>query len=129
MRSRPEPTRPGWSIDAGHVTEGTASNAWIVTGAGDVVTHPAEHAILGGITRAVVIELAQAMGLAVAERPFTVAEAKQAAEAFLTSTTSFVKPVVRIDDGVVGDGGIGAISARLLDAYLAHLDKQGGRSR
>ena len=117
-----------WLVDdAGRITEGTASNAWIVTRTGELVTHPADRAILGGVTRIVVIELARAMSLAVAERPFAVAEAKQAAEAFLTSTTSFVKPVVRIDGVAIGDGGIGPVSARLLDAYLAHVETQGGR--
>lgn len=119
-----------WLVDdAGRVTEGTASNAWIVTGTGDIVTHPADHAILAGITRTVVVALARAAGLPVVERPFTVDEAKQAPEAFLTSTTSFVKPVVRIDGTPVGDGRMGPVSERLLDAYLAHVEAEGGRSR
>ena len=119
-----------WLVDeAGHVTEGTASNAWIVTGAGDIVTHPADRAILAGITRTVVIELARTSGIAVVERAFTVGEAKQAKETFLTSTTSFVKPVIQIDDATIGDGAMGPVSARLLDAYLAHVEAAGGHRR
>lgn len=119
-----------WLIDAaGQVTEGTASNAWIVTAAGDIVTHPADQAILGGVTRAVVINLARSFGIAVVQRPFTVDQAKHAAEAFLTSTTSFVKPVIRIDDAAIGDGRMGPVTARLLDAYLAHFEAEGGPFR
>lgn len=117
-----------WLVDAhGVVTEGTASNAWIVQADGSLVTHPADTAILNGITRLVTIDLAQAMQIAVAERPFTLAEAAAAAEAFLTSTTSFVKPVVRIDGRPVGNGRIGPVTERLLAAYIAHVDAAGGR--
>ncbi len=119
-----------WLVDdGGRVTEGTASNAWIVTAAGELVTHPADQAILAGITRAVVIELATAFGISVVERAFTVVEAKQASEAFLTSTTSFVKPVIRIDDVIIGAGKMGPVSARLLDAYVAHVEAEGGQGR
>ncbi|MFO1154639.1 MAG: D-amino-acid transaminase [Rhodospirillales bacterium] len=119
-----------WLVDdGGRVTEGTASNAWIVTADGTLVTHPADHAILAGITRAVVLERARSFGLAVVERPFAVDEAKQATEAFLTSTTSFVKPVIRIDDATIGDGKMGKVSGQLLDAYLAHIEAEGGCRR
>jgi D-alanine transaminase len=119
-----------WLVDeAGQVTEGTASNAWIVTPTGELVTHPADHAILGGVTRAVVIELARSLGLGVVERAFAVDEAKGASEAFLTSTTSFVKPVIRIDEARISDGKMGPVSARLLDAYLAHIEAEGGQPR
>jgi D-alanine transaminase len=115
-----------WLVDErGYVTEGTASNAWIVTGDGRLVTHPADTAILNGITRVVTGELAAAMQMPVDERPFTLAEAKAAREAFLTSTTSFVKPVVRIDGEPVGDGRIGPVTDRLLAAYIRHVDSEG----
>jgi D-alanine transaminase len=110
-----------WLVDDdGVVTEGTASNAWIVTSDGLLLTHDAGHAILNGITRCAVLRIAADHGVVLRERPFTVAEAMSAAEAFLTSTTSLVKPVVRIDDAVVGDGRIGPLTARLLDYYLEH---------
>jgi D-alanine transaminase len=109
-----------WLIDDGMVTEGTASNAWIVTGDGLLRTHDANHAILNGITRQAVLRLAADHGLALRQGAFSLAEAKAAREAFLTSTTSLVKPVVRIDDTVIGDGTIGPLTRRLLDYYLAH---------
>lgn len=114
-----------WLIDAdGFVREGTASNAWIVTG-GTVVTHPADPGILKGVTR--VSLLARAAGIAVQERPFSLAEAKEAPEAFLTSTTSLVRPVVRVDDQVIGEGTIGPVTEELLRRYLAHVEGHAGR--
>ena len=87
-----------WLVDRqGRVTEGAATNAWIVDDAGRVVTRDLESNILGGITRQTVIRLAREAGLEVAERPFALSEAKAAPEAFLTSTTSFVRAIVRID--------------------------------
>lgn len=112
-----------WLVDrAGTITEGTASNAWIVTGGGELLTRAADRAILNGITRRAILRLAGERGITFTERPFSVAEAKAAAEAFLTSTTSLVKPVVRIDETPIGNGRIGPLTARLLDFYLRHLD-------
>ena len=104
-----------WQVDEdGCVTEGTLSNAWIVNAAGELVTRNAdENAILNGITRQAVMELAQTASLRVVERPFSVDEALAAREAFLTSTTSFVKPVVRIDGKPVGDGAPGSVTRQL----------------
>ncbi|MCU0839211.1 MAG: D-amino-acid transaminase [Rhodospirillales bacterium] len=107
----------------GTVTEGTASNAWIITKGGEIITRPLGHAILGGITREAVRCLAAENQLALVERPFTVAEALAAAEAFLTSTTSFVRPVVRIDDKPVGDGRPGPLTERLLRLYMQRMDQ------
>lgn len=119
-----------WLVDdAGLVTEGTASNAWIVTADGDVVTHPADSRILSGIARQVVVELAYRLNVCVVERPFSVDEAKAAREAFVTGTTSLVKPVVRIDETPIGDGRIGSLTRQLQSAYLAHMDEQAGVSR
>jgi D-alanine transaminase len=104
-----------WMVDGdGHVTEGTSTNAWIVTARGELVTRRADTAILHGNTRAALRDAACASGLRVVERPFTVAEAKSAPEAFLTSTTSAVMPVVRIDGAPVGDGKPGAVTRRLM---------------
>jgi D-alanine transaminase len=114
-----------WLVDdAGMVTEGTASNAFIVDRDGALVTHPADPAILNGITRQVVLDLARQSGLAVVERPFAVAEALAAREAFLTSTTSLVRPVVRIDGQSIGNGAIGSTTDELLRRYVAHIENQ-----
>lgn len=119
-----------WLVDAdGLVTEGTSSNAWIVTADGELMTHNASHAILSGITRQAVADIAAAHGLVLRECAFSLTQAKGAAEAFLTSTTSLVKPVIRIDDTVIGQGTIGPLSERLLDYYIRHLDEEAGRQR
>lgn len=116
-----------WLVDErGMVTEGTASNAWIVTAADELVTRAADRSILSGITRAAVLRIARQHRLRLAERPFTVEEAKAATEAFLTSTTSWVKPVVEIDDVPVGDGVVGPLTERLLALYAAHAEQNGG---
>ena len=109
-----------WQVDGdGRVTEGTSTNAWIVTADGEIVTHPANHAILNGVTRLAVLDVIRAEGLRCVERAFTVAEAKAAREAFLTSTTSDVLPVVRIDGAPVANGHPGLLTQRLRAAYLA----------
>ena len=111
-----------WLVDDdGFVTECSASNAWIVDQDGRVVTRPLGNDILPGITRESVIKLAKECGIDVIERPFTVAEAKSAREAFLTSTTSFVKPVTQIDDVTVGNGHPGTVTRTLLGAYLSFI--------
>ncbi len=116
-----------WLVDErGMVTEGTASNAWIVTGADELVTRAADRLILSGITRAAVLRIARRHRLRLVERPFTVEEAKAATEAFLTSTTSWVKPVVEIDDAPVGDGVVGPLTERLLALYAAHAEQNEG---
>ena len=103
----------------GVVTEGGSTNAFIVDGEGRLVTHPAGNAILGGITRERVISLARAAGMTVEERPFTLEEAKRAREAFITSTTLGVHPIVRIDDASVANGKPGSITLALHDHYRA----------
>ncbi len=108
-----------WLVDEqGLVTEGTASNAWIVTRDGELVTRSLSHDILPGITRARLLECARSLGLRFAERAFTPAEAKAAAEAFVTGTTSTVMPVVRIDDATIGAGVPGPVAQALRDAFL-----------
>lgn len=108
-----------WLIDGkGNVTEGASTNAWIVTKAGELVTRATDNAILAGITRHTLKVLAGDLQLKLVERPFTLAEAKEAKEAFITSATSFVTPVVRIDDDVVGDGKVGPTARRLREEYV-----------
>jgi D-alanine transaminase len=113
--------REAWLIDAaGLVTEATSANAWIVLNDGTIVTRPKGPEILGGITRAVVLELARENGIEVVERPFSLDEARRAPEAFITGTGSLVLPVTTIDGRKVGDGRPGPTTLRLHDLYLAH---------
>jgi D-alanine transaminase len=110
-----------WQVDRdGYVTEGTSTNAWIATVDGDVVTRRADSAILNGITRLAVLNIIRREGYRFVERRFTVEEAKAASEAFLTSTTADLLPVVRIDDEPVGSGAPGPLARSLREHYLAH---------
>jgi D-alanine transaminase len=110
-----------WQVDAeGQVTEGTSTNAWIVTADGTVVTRAADRAILNGVTRRAVFDIIAREGYRLVERPFTVDEALTAPEAFLTSTTADLLPVVRLDGTPIADGRPGPLSRKLRDAYLAH---------
>jgi D-alanine transaminase len=107
-----------WQVDRdGNVTEGTSSNAWIVTPKNEIVTRQADHAILNGVTRLGVVQVAHDADLTLVERPFSVAEAKAAREAFLTSTTNFVVPIVQIDEATVGEGRPGDFVRRLRALY------------
>lgn len=108
-----------WMVDTdGLVTEGCSSNAWIVTADGTLVTRPTDHLILAGVTRGSLLRLADELGIAVDLRPFSVAEACTAREAFLSSATTFALPVTRLDDQPVGDGQPGDLTRRLRQAYL-----------
>lgn len=107
----------------GIVTEGTATNAWIVTRKGILVTRTPDASILNGVTRRSVLRLAKREGLEIEERGFTVKEALAAREAFITSTTNYVMPVVHIDGKPVGDGKPGPFSRRLRAAYLDYMDE------
>jgi D-alanine transaminase len=108
-----------WLIDDnGCVTEGASTNAWIVTPDGELVTRHTDNGILAGITRHTLKALANSMQLKFVERPFTLAEAKKAKEAFITSATSFVTPVVKIDGDSVGDGKVGPTARRLREEYV-----------
>ncbi|WNJ94845.1 D-amino-acid transaminase [Vibrio ruber] len=107
-----------WLIEDGYVTEGGSSNAYIVTQEGTLVTRPLSHDILHGITRAALMKLVQDTGVAIEERLFTIEEAMQAKEAFISSATTFVWPVVAIDDQPVGDGQPGPIALQLRDIYI-----------
>jgi D-alanine transaminase len=107
-------------VREGAITEGTSSNFFAVIG-GALHTHPATHAILGGITRDVTLEAAQTLGIAVNERGVTVAELEGAEEAFLTSTTNDVMPVVRVDAARIGSGEPGPVTRRIGEAVKARL--------
>jgi D-alanine transaminase len=115
--------RDAWFVDKdGNVTEGASANAWIVTAMGAVVTRPADHAILRGVTRTVLFEAIKAQGLVIEERPFSLAEAYAAREAFATSATQIVVPVVRIDGRIIGDGKPGPVATALRQAYHRHAE-------
>jgi D-alanine transaminase len=115
--------RDAWFIDKdGMVTEASSANVWIVTAAGGLVTRHADHAILRGITRTVLFEAIKAKGLAVEERPFTLEEAFAAREAFITSTSQIVLPVVRIDGRTIGDGKPGPVALALRRAYHQYAE-------
>jgi D-alanine transaminase len=106
-----------WFVEDGVVTEGTSNNAWIVNG-NRIVTRGLSNEILHGITRAAVIRFAREAQMEVEERAFTVAEAQAADEAFITSASAFVMPVVEIDGAKLGDGTPGRVSRRLREIYL-----------
>jgi D-alanine transaminase len=106
----------------GYVTEGSSSNAWIISGDGKVITRPAEHGILRGVTRTVLLNVLKAQGLELDERPFTVEEAYAAREAFVTSASQSVMPVVRIDGRPVGNGAPGLVATALREDFHQHTE-------
>lgn len=109
-----------WLVKDGWVTEGTSNNAFIITHDGAVLTRELSRALLPGITRGALIELVREHDLRFEERAYTLEEAATAAEAFITSSTSFVYPVVTIDGLPVGDGKPGKLTQRLRQLYIDH---------
>jgi len=121
--AREQGAREAWFVDAqGYVTEGSSSNAWIVTKDRQLVTRPADHAILRGISRTVLLDAIRAEGLVLDERPFKVGEAMAAQEAFVTSASQIVLPVVRIDGQPIGTGAPGPIVAALRREFHRHAE-------
>ncbi|HEY9038469.1 MAG TPA: D-amino-acid transaminase [Roseovarius sp.] len=106
-----------WLVQDGLVTEGTSNNAYIVKN-GRIITRALSHDILHGITRAAVLRFASEAQMEIEERSFTLDEAKQADEAFFTSASAFVTPVVEIDGTALGDGAPGPVATRLRDIYI-----------
>ena len=116
----------------GFVTEGSSTTAWIVDQQGRLVTRPATHEILNGVTRLALMALVERDGLEVVERKYTVEELKSAREVFLTSASGLLIPVVQVDDRVIGNGRPGSISARILaelEAYAASGDANAAAGR
>lgn len=111
-----------WMVEDGFVTEGTSNNAYIVA-EGKIVTRHLSSEILHGITRAAVLRFAREAQMEVEERPFTIDEARTADEAFITSASTFVMPVVEIDGQELGDGRPGPVSRRLREIYLEESRK------
>ena len=118
MAARKQGKDDAWLVEDGLVTEGTSNNAYIVTRDGAVLTRGLSSEILHGITRAAVIAYAREAQVRVEERKFTVEEAKRAAEAFYTSASGFVTPVVEIDGVAIGDGTPGPVTRRLRELYI-----------
>ena len=124
-KARAAGAQEAWFVDTdGNVKEGGSSNAWIVTKDGVLVTRPAEHGILRGITRTTLFEVAAKLGLRVEERSFSVAEAKAAREAFISSATTLAMPVVAIDGDPVANGHPGSIVLSLREAFFEVAEKR-----
>ena len=107
-----------WMVDDGYVTEGSSNNASIVDTQGKLITRQLGNEILPGITRASVLELVEKENIVFEERPFTLDEAKNAREAFITSASTFVWPVVNIDGVPIADGKPGSLAPRLREFYI-----------
>ena len=106
-----------WMVEDGFVTEGTSNNAYIIKG-NKIITRALSNDILHGITRAAVLRFAREAQMDVEERYFTISEAQDADEAFITSASTFVMPVVEIDGKAVGTGSVGPMATRLREIYL-----------
>lgn len=106
------------------VTEGSSSNIFMVDKQQVLHTHPATTAILGGVTRKNILMLARSAGIKVCEEPFSLLEMQGAQEVFLTSTTKYVLPIVRVNQNMVGDGSVGAITRQLMAAYEVFMEAQ-----
>lgn len=122
MEARSRGCDDAWLVEDGFVTEGTSNNAYIVTG-GTIVTRALSNDILHGITRAAVLRFAREAQMTIEERSFTVDEAKAADEAFITSASAFVMPVVEIDGTRLGGGTPGPVARRLREIYLEESRK------
>jgi len=115
--------REAWFVDkGGFVTEGSSSNAWIVTADNKIMTRPADNSILRGVSRTVVLDVMKGLGVTLDERPFTVVQALAAREAFVTAASQIVLPVVRIDGKPVGDGKPGPVASALRREFHRHAE-------
>jgi D-alanine transaminase len=112
-----------WMVEDGYVTEGTSNNAYIVTKESKIITRNLSNSILHGITRASVLRLASELDMEIEERPFTIAEAQEATEAFITSATTFVCPVIEIDGVAISTGKSGPVANRLNEVYIEESRK------
>jgi D-alanine transaminase len=112
-----------WMVEDGFVTEGTSSTAFILDVNGTIRTQPLGHHILPGVTRRAVLRLAREQGVDSEERPFTVAEAREAREAFISAASAFVLPVVEIDGQAIGDGRPGPVARAFRRLYIEEARK------
>lgn len=121
--ARVEGADEAWLVDsAGHVTEGTSTNAWIVTGDGILVTRPLDNQILGGVTREALIECAKGAALPLEERKFSIGEAMRAAEAFSSASTVGALPVISIDGVQISGGEPGSVTEKLNALYASRTE-------
>ena len=116
--ARAENCQEAWMVEDGFVTEGGSSSAFILTTDRVLITRPNSSAILPGCTRKATVKLAEEHQIRFEERPFTLAEAQASAEAFITSASVFILPVVRIDGREVGNGKPGPLTSRLREIYI-----------
>ena len=123
MEAKAQGKNDAWLVEDGFVTEGSSNNAYIVTQEGTIVTRNLSTSILPGITRKAVLKLAEEASIKLEERPFTIAEAKDAAEAFITAATTFVCPVVEIDNVKISGGKPGPVATRLRELYIEEARK------
>lgn len=123
MEAKSRGADDAWLVRDGLVTEGSSNNAYIVTQDGTIVTRDLSNLILHGITRRAVLECARNLQMKVEERPFTVEEAQSAKEAFSTSASGFVCPVVDIDGQPIGDAAVGPVARQLRDVYITEMRK------
>ena len=112
-----------WLIDNGNITEGSASNAWIIKSSNTIITHPANTKILKGVTRDTIIKILKKNNFNVIEKPFNLIEAKNAKEAFITSSTLSVLPVVKIDNYNISNGKPGDITKKIMYLYNNYINK------
>ena len=110
-----------WLIDNGNITEGSASNAWIIKNSNTIITHPSNNKILKGVTRDTVIKLLKDNGFKIKEKPFNLIEAKNAKEAFLTSSTLSVLPVIKIDNYNISNGKPGDVTKKIMNLYNNYI--------
>ena len=116
-----------WMVDdEGYITEGSSSNAWIVTRDGKLITRHATSDILRGVTRTALEKICAELQMKVEERPFTVQEAYDAEEAFNTSAVALVVPIINLDGHDIGDGRPGPVARKLYEEYRAYVDGQRG---
>ena len=108
----------GWMVEDGMVTEGTSSSAFVLDAKGVIRTQPLGRHILPGVTRRSILRLAALEGVALEERPFSVAEALDAREAFMTAASAFVLPIIEIDGVPIGDGRPGPVANRFRALYI-----------
>lgn len=119
--------REAWLMRDGVITEGSASNAYIVVG-GEIITHPANAHILDGVVRRALQSLAHKNNIAFIERAFTLQQALSADEAFITSTSAGIVPISIIDGKTIGKGACGAITQKLMALYSDHVKEQSGKA-
>lgn len=122
MAAKAQGADDAWMVEDGYVTEGTSNNAYIIKD-GVIITRPTSNDILHGITRAAVLRFAAAHQMRIEERLFTIAEAKAADEAFITSASAFVMPVTSIDGEAIGTGQAGPMAMRLREIYIEEMRK------